>query len=158
MLRSVNCSAPDGQFGSGELAGTCCPAPVPAPPSPPAPSVSPFFPVPPAPESVPASAPVPEPVPELVPEPDPVPVPESPSPASPPDVSSESSDSSRPPGCWLIAGPVPEGPGVIEGGVGDEPLAASFVFFPPPSPEVTAHRASSARTATRHSATALRRQ
>ncbi|RSS17944.1 hypothetical protein EF915_07280 [Streptomyces sp. WAC08401] len=114
----------------------------------------------------PAEPPVPAPPPELLPAPPPAP-PEPPEPSPPapplpapePDPSeSPPSDSSRPPGASLIAGPEPEGPGVIDG-AGFLPLAPSSRSLPPsPPPATTIQVIRSANRASRDSSTALRRQ
>ncbi|GDY75022.1 hypothetical protein SAV31267_045070 [Streptomyces avermitilis] len=101
------------------------------------------------PSSDPPAAPPEPPDPDPEPEPDSDPEPE-PEPSPLPD-------SSRPPGCWLIAGPELDGPGVIED-VGCFPLDPSAPFFPPPPPDPTTHTTSSANRPTTDSRTALRRQ
>ncbi|RSS30001.1 hypothetical protein EF916_06540 [Streptomyces sp. WAC08452] len=112
----------------------------------------------------PAEPPVPAPPPEPLPAPPPAPpAPPEPSPPAPPlpapDPSeSPPSDSSRPPGASLIAGPEPEGPGVIDG-AGFLPLAPSSRSLPPsPPPATTIQVIRSANRASRDSSTALRRQ
>ncbi|CAB40854.1 hypothetical protein GTY87_17095 [Streptomyces sp. SID7813] len=133
------------QLGRLDPAGSASSAPTPVTAPPPPPPALPD-PADPPPDSPP---PDPEPFPALPPpEPDPEPEPlESPLP-----------DSSRPPGAWLIAGPDPEGPGVIDG-AGFLPLAPSSRPLPPsPPPETTIHVINSANRAKRDSSTALRRQ
>jgi len=134
-LRSVNCNAFVVQLGrdAAEPAAS-------RPPEEPSPSPS-LAPPPVPPEEVPAA-------PEESPDPDDPAVPE----PSPP------LDSSRPPGCWLIAGPVPDGPGVIDD-VGCFPLEPLALLFPPSPPEeVTTQTPNKANRATMDSSTALRRQ
>ncbi|KOG35450.1 hypothetical protein ADK37_15485 [Streptomyces resistomycificus] len=136
------------QLGSEEPAARVSsePTPVPVPPPAAAPSEPPAPPAPPEPDPVPAADPAPSPEPPPDPPPDP-------DPPEPPPL-----DSSLPPGAWLIAGPEPEGPGVIVEGEGFLSLDPPAPLSPPPPPEVTIQAISSANRAVTDSSTALRRQ
>ncbi|GAA3090361.1 hypothetical protein GCM10020254_39160 [Streptomyces goshikiensis] len=136
-LLTSHCREAGAHVGSGESAGSCRPgdeaSPESAAPSPP----------------VPGSVVEPPPGSPFLPEPEPEPEPE---PAPEPGLGSP-----RPPGAWLIAGPVPDGPGVMDL-TGSRPAPPLPFVLDLPPPELTVHTARSASSATTEASTALRRQ